>query len=256
MAVAKKTSKKAKKKTPTRTARKRVKTGSAARSKKTTRGRSTSTTRRSAAKSARKMAKTRKTVKARKTATKSKKAATRAKAVKRTATRRAAARPAKNKAKAGSRAQSATRRRAAGSNGAPAKAGTGRPSSGLSAKDLEVFRSMLLEKRAQLLGDVSTLRREARRGSRQDAAGELSTMPIHMAELGTDNYELEFTLRLVEDGRALLGEIDEALDRINNGTYGICLATGKPIGKARLRAKPWAKYCYEYVLAQETGQQR
>jgi DnaK suppressor protein len=124
---------------------------------------------------------------------------------------------------------------------------------GLNKRDLEQFREMLLRKRAELVGDVHTLRDEALKGSRQDAAGDLSSMPIHMADLGTDNYELEFTLGLIEGGRAVLQEIDEALERIERGTYGICLATGKAIGKARLRAKPWAKFSYEYVLAQETG---
>jgi len=124
---------------------------------------------------------------------------------------------------------------------------------GLTKKDLEQFREMLLQKRAELLGDVHTLRKEALKGSRQEVAGDLSSMPIHTDDLGTDNYELEFTLGLIEGGRAVLQEIDEALERIERGTYGICQATGKPIGKARLRAKPWAKYSYEYVLAQETG---
>ena len=72
-----------------------------------------------------------------------------------------------------------------------------------------------------------------------------------MADLGTDNYEHEFTLGLIEGRQQLVREIDEALERIAKGTYGICVATGKPIGKGRLRAEPWAKYCYEYKLAQE-----
>lgn len=126
----------------------------------------------------------------------------------------------------------------------------------LSSRDVEQFRQMLLQKRAEILGDVSTLHDEALNKNRTDAAGDLSSMPIHMADLGTDNYELEFTLGLIEGERAILKEIDEALDRIKQGTYGNCLATGQPIGKARLRAKPWAKYCYEYTLAQERGQAR
>lgn len=121
------------------------------------------------------------------------------------------------------------------------------------AKELEEFRVMLLEKRAQLIGDLGTLQKEALGGSRREVSGDLSSMPVHMADLGTDNYELEFTLGLLEGERAVLGEIDEALQRIRGGTYGVCLGTGKPIGKARLRAKPWAKYCYEYTLAMEKG---
>jgi len=123
----------------------------------------------------------------------------------------------------------------------------------LTAEEIEQFRQLLLQKRSELLGDVSTLHNEALKKDRRDAAGDLSSMPIHMADLGTDNFELEFTLGLIEGERAILREIDAALDRIRAGTYGICEATGKPIGRARLRAKPWARYCYEYTLAQEQG---
>ena len=138
---------------------------------------------------------------------------------------------------------------------APSEPTTVKPSY-LSRDEAEEFRRMLLEKRAQLVGDVGTLRDEARRGSRTEASGDLSSMPVHMADLGTDNYELEFTLGLLEGGRAVLQEIDEALERVRQGKYGACLATGKPIGKARLRAKPWAQYCYEHTLALESGQRR
>ena len=128
--------------------------------------------------------------------------------------------------------------------------------SGLTRKDIELFEQALLQKRAQLLGDVTTLHNDALGKNRQDAAGDLSSMPIHMADLGTDNYEQEFTLGLIEGERAVLREIEEALERIRHGNFGLCLATGKAIGKARLRAKPWAKYCYEYTLAQERGRGR
>jgi len=123
----------------------------------------------------------------------------------------------------------------------------------LKNKDLNQFRELLLAKRAQLVGDVSTLQQQALSENRREAAGDLSSMPIHMADLGTDNYEKEFTLGLIESQRTLLREIDEALGRIDDGTYGVCEATGKPIGKARLKAQPWVRFCYEYVLAQEEG---
>jgi len=126
----------------------------------------------------------------------------------------------------------------------------------LSRKDLELFHQILLEKRAQLIGDLDALHSQATRSSRQEAAGDLSSMPIHMADLGTDNFEHEFTLGLLEGEREVLREIDEALKRVEDGTYGFCLATGNPIGKARLKAQPWAKYCYEYTLEQERGRSR
>ncbi len=117
----------------------------------------------------------------------------------------------------------------------------------LSPKDLEYFREILMAKRAELVGDVGRLSSGAMGNSRRDASGDLSTMPIHMADIGSDNWEQEFTLDLLANERDLLREIDDALARIENRTYGICLATHKPIPKARLKAKPWAKYCIEYA---------
>jgi len=117
----------------------------------------------------------------------------------------------------------------------------------LNRKEQEEFRQLLLAKRATLMGDVANMTDEALRKSRQSSTGDLSNMPIHMADLGSDNFEQEFTLGLIESEQVILREIDEALTRIENGSYGICTATGKPISKARLKAKPWAKYCIEYA---------
>jgi len=119
-----------------------------------------------------------------------------------------------------------------------------------------MFRRLLLEKRAELVGDVSGMQEEVLRKNRQAAAGDLSSMPIHMADLGTDNYEQEFTLGLLANEKQLLRDIDEALERIDSRTYGMCLGTGKPITKTRLKAKPWARYCIEYARLLEKGQVR
>lgn len=123
----------------------------------------------------------------------------------------------------------------------------------LTADEISEFREMLLAKRREILGDMGLLAGEALSSSRQDAAGDLSLMPNHMADLGSDNWEQEFTLGLLENQREILREIDEALERIDEGTYGVCLGTGKPITKARLKAKPWAKYCIEYARLRELG---
>ncbi|MGE3181624.1 MAG: TraR/DksA family transcriptional regulator [Phycisphaerae bacterium] len=122
----------------------------------------------------------------------------------------------------------------------------------MSAKDIESFRELLLLKRREISGDMSAMHDEAT-GAGDRGGNELSSMPLHMADLGTDNFERELTLGLLEGERAILREIDDALDRIRAGTYGRCMATDKPIGKARLKAQPWAKYCYEYMLEQERG---
>lgn len=130
------------------------------------------------------------------------------------------------------------------------------PKTRLSTEDLDTYRKMLLEKRQEIVGTVSTMEGEALHQTRSDASGDLSMMPIHMADIGTDNYEQEFTLGLIANERHLVKEIDEALLRIENGTYGVCEATHKPITKARLKAKPWARYCLEYKLSQEQGRRR
>ncbi len=70
---------------------------------------------------------------------------------------------------------------------------------------------------------------------------------------GTDNYEQEFALGLMDNERKLLRKIEDALERIEQETYGTCEATGAPISKARLEAKPWARYCVEYARKLEQG---
>jgi RNA polymerase-binding protein DksA len=122
----------------------------------------------------------------------------------------------------------------------------------LSKAELKEFRQMLLDKRRTILGDMSGMD-EAVRTNRQEGTGDLSKIPEHYADVGSDNFEQEFTLGLLESERVLLAEINEALERIDKGTYGVCLGTGRPIDEARLRARPWAKYCIEYAHMLEKG---
>ena len=95
---------------------------------------------------------------------------------------------------------------------------------------------------------------EALRKSRLGASGDLSSMPIHMADIGSDNYEQEFTLDLLDSERKMLVKIYEAMLRIQDGTYGICDGTGEQIARARLEAKPWAKYGIKYAQMLENGE--
>lgn len=122
----------------------------------------------------------------------------------------------------------------------------------LAAADVEHFKQLLLEKRREIIGSMNEMTNETK--SRLDATGNLSSMPIHMADLGSDNFEQEFALGLMDSERKLLQEIDDALQRVEDGTYGICEGTGEPISKARLEAKPWARYSVEYARLLEQGQ--
>jgi RNA polymerase-binding protein DksA len=110
--------------------------------------------------------------------------------------------------------------------------------------ELKKYKELLLQLRSRLRGDVSNLANAALK-KRSDAAGDLSTMPIHMADVGSDNYEQEFTLGLMENEEQVLEQIEAALERIEEGTYGVCIDTGKRIPKARLNAIPYTPYCVE-----------
>ena len=123
----------------------------------------------------------------------------------------------------------------------------------LTRAELKEFRKMLMAKRRDLMGDMNGIEAEAFRSGREGSSGDLSNMPTHPADIGTDNYEHEFTLGLLESERSLLLEIEEALERVDKGIFGICLGTGQPIRLARLRARAWAKYSIEYARQIEQG---
>lgn len=114
--------------------------------------------------------------------------------------------------------------------------------------DLEHFRKKLLERRQRLLQNVTAMEAEALKASDQDFSVD------HMADHGSDNYEQDFTLSLVESERRELFEIDQALQRIQDGVYGICEGTGLPIARARLEAIPHARYSIDYQRRIEAGE--
>ncbi len=180
------------------------------------------------------------------------------KAVKKAVKKKTAKKPAAKKAvkKTAKKAVKKTAKKAAAKKPAPAaKAEAPKPAKPkrktrtMPKAERMKFREMLLEKRRAIIGDMSGIEAETLgRGG-----GNLSNMPTHAADLGTDNYEHEFSLGLLESERALLGEIDQALGRVENGTFGICMGTGERIGKPRLRARPWAKYCIDHARKIEQG---
>jgi RNA polymerase-binding transcription factor DksA len=119
----------------------------------------------------------------------------------------------------------------------------------LSKKQLDHYRQLLVEKMYEILGDVSALEETLFQGS-----GELSKMPVHLADVGTDSYEQEFNLGLVAEERKTLFDIQHAIDRIADGTFGICEGLGTPIESNRLEAIPWTRYSLKYARMIENGQ--
>lgn len=119
--------------------------------------------------------------------------------------------------------------------------------------DKKVYKERLLSLRARLRGDVSAMADSALRKNRQGANGDLSSMPIHMAELGSDNFEQEFTLSIMETEEGTLGSIETALERLEEGDYGKCAECDGVISKTRLNAIPYTPVCIRCAEALEEG---
>lgn len=113
--------------------------------------------------------------------------------------------------------------------------------------DLDRYKQILLRKRAELVGDVAHMENEALQGS----SGSLSHVPQHVAEQGSETYEQSLSLDLAQVDRNLIREIDDALKRIEAGTFGVCEITGKPISKERLDELPWTRHSIEAAREME-----
>jgi RNA polymerase-binding protein DksA len=112
----------------------------------------------------------------------------------------------------------------------------------MSQADLEHFRQMLLDLHRRLKGDVSHLTDEALRPG-NETSGNLSNAPLHPADLGSETYQQELSLSLLENSEQVLEDIAAALERIHQGKYGRCDECGAAIPKARLQAVPYARHC-------------
>ncbi len=118
--------------------------------------------------------------------------------------------------------------------------------------ELKHYKEILLTKRAELIGDVTSMEKQAL----NDGSGALSHQPQHIAEQGSDTYDQTLALEIAAQDRRLVKEIDDALNRIEAGTYGICELSGKAISKHRLEELPWARFSIEAAREQERKSMR
>ena len=128
--------------------------------------------------------------------------------------------------------------------------------SAIKSEELETYRRSLLGLRARLRGDLDQMTDEALRGNGKDGSGHLSNLPLHMADVGTENYDQEFTLGLIENDQATLEQINDALARIRAGTFGRCEECNAPIAKPRLQALPYTRHCIECARRLESRESR
>jgi DnaK suppressor protein len=108
---------------------------------------------------------------------------------------------------------------------------------------LKRFKYLLIKQRDKIVGDMEHITNNTLKTSQRDASGDLSGYTLHMADVATDHYDREFSLGIVSSEQRVVYEIDEALKRLEDNSYGLCLTCEKPISKKRLSAVPYAKYC-------------
>jgi DnaK suppressor protein len=118
--------------------------------------------------------------------------------------------------------------------------------------DFEQFRTRLLEERKRVVDAIDNIHAE-NPGSLADEAEELSFQDNHLGDIATATFDREMASTLEDNSNHVLREIDEALARIEAGTFGTCQACGHPIGEERLDALPWATLCIEDKRKQERG---
>lgn len=105
------------------------------------------------------------------------------------------------------------------------------------------FRRILEAMDGRVLGDLRSLEEQARTGLGGEAGGNLSGAPMHLADLGTEQYMQELNATLLENESYIRLEIRDALARLDRDAYGICERCGKSIIVERLEALPYTRYC-------------
>jgi RNA polymerase-binding protein DksA len=118
----------------------------------------------------------------------------------------------------------------------------------LTKVELGKYREVLLQERRKIVSSVTQMEDEALKATDQDFSVD------HMADYGTDNYEQELTLGLLEGEARKLKAIDRALKRIREGGFGTCEACEKAIRKVRLKALPFAELCIDCQRLEENGE--
>jgi len=121
---------------------------------------------------------------------------------------------------------------------------------------LKKFKDLLIKQRTKIANEVEHITNDTLKKSQRDASGDLSGYTLHMADMATDHYDREFSLGIASSEQSVIYEIDEALRRVEDGTYGTCFTCDKPIGKRRLRIVPYAKHCISCQQKEELIQKR
>lgn len=120
-------------------------------------------------------------------------------------------------------------------------------------KELAELKKIILKLKEGMLEGIKHISEDTLKKSQKDAAGDISGYTYHMADVATDTYDREFSLGLASNERKLLYELDDALKKIEDGSFGICEDCKSLIAKNRLKAVPYARLC---VKCQEKKEKR
>lgn len=118
-------------------------------------------------------------------------------------------------------------------------------------KTMQQFKKLLIKRKGEINDEIDHISSDTLKQSQKDASGDISGYTYHMADVATDNYDREFSLGLASSERNILYDIDLALEKIKDGTFGLCEECKKPISKVRLKAVPYAKLCIKCQEAKE-----
>ena len=125
----------------------------------------------------------------------------------------------------------------------------------LSREQLKYFRQLLITDRAKCADEIKSIAQEAAKSPR-DASGDLSAYTVHMADMAADTYERELSMNIISSEQEVLYQIDDALKRLDDGSYGICQQCNKLITMSRLKAVPYASLCISCQKAKEQNVKR
>jgi DnaK suppressor protein len=123
----------------------------------------------------------------------------------------------------------------------------------LTKKELNDFKKLIIKSKEKALDEIKHISEDTLKKSQKDASGDISGYTYHMADVASDTYDREFSLGLASNERESLYELDDAIKKIEDGTFGICEECKSLISKTRLRAVPFAKLC---VKCQERKEKR
>ena len=125
----------------------------------------------------------------------------------------------------------------------------------MSKDQMKHFRQLLITERAKLAAEIKNIAHDASTSPRE-ASGDLSAYTVHMADMAADTYERELSMNIVSSEQEILYQIDDALKRLDDGSFGVCQQCSQPIAMSRLKAVPYASLCIECQRSKEQKNKR